>query len=175
METIVRDVADLFRAFRSTHDATGSLASLAKLLDAYEPALVFLADAAGTVIVAHATGSEPSREDVDALASEMSRRLGDAEKCTCDVPCDIPCGPEGHAEQAALAVRLGAEAEWSILGGIVGHRRIFEQQFDQLAGALSVCGALAWNTITSKQAETHSSTRIQHLLAEHDTLRASKP
>ncbi len=47
METMVRDIADMFRSSRATHDATGSLVSIAKLLDAYKPVLVLLADANG--------------------------------------------------------------------------------------------------------------------------------
>ena len=60
METMVRDIAAMFRPSQSAHDATGSLVSIAKLLDVYEPILVLLADASGKPVVAHATGSEPS-------------------------------------------------------------------------------------------------------------------
>jgi len=166
METMARDIADMFRPSQPTHDASGSLASIAKLLDAYEPVLVLLVDANGKVIVAHATRSGPSREAADSLAGEMSRRLLDAETSTFDAPDDLDGG-------LVFAVRLSDEAERGILGGVIRQREMFEQQFGPLHNAMSVCGVLAWNIINGRQAEVLSSTRIQHLLAEQDTLRAS--
>ena len=170
METMVRDVADMFGPSRGTAQTTGSLGSIAQLLDAYEPVLVLLADSHGKVIVADAIGSEPDREVADSLAQEMSRRLVDADTWTCDWPHDLD---DDLDEGLAFAVRLGDEVKRGILGGVLRRRETFEQQFGQLRNALSVCGALAWSIINSKQAEVRSSTRIEHLLAEQDTLRAS--
>ena len=166
METMVHDLADLFRSSQTVRDTTGSLASIAKLLEACEPTLVLLADANGNVIVADALGSESALEDVDSLAKDLSEHLADAETCLCDVSDD-------SAAATAFAVRLGDEAGRGFFGGVVAQRETFEQQFGELRTAIVICGTLAWSIVHARRAKAQSSTRIQHLLAEQNTLRSS--
>ncbi len=166
MEVMVHGIADLFGGQKTRRDETGNLASIAKLLDGCDPILLLLADADGNLIVSESVAAEADLEEPRELAAKLSEGLIDRETCFLEVP-------NGVDPRVAFAVRLSNRAERGILGGLVRCCEAFEKRFAELQDAITLCAEVSWTAIHDGSFKTALQTRIQHLLAEQDTLRAS--
>jgi signal transduction histidine kinase len=152
---------DLFADEPPPRDSTGALAEIAALLEGLEPKLLLLADRDGRVAAHEDFGRSLPTADM-ALGEEMARHLSFAETAVFAVP-----GGPGQA----FAVRLSTDA--AILGGVLDTSADAEPRILPLAAALAVSGGIAWACIRTKSSEEAAQTRVRHLLAERDTLKAS--
>lgn len=154
MSSLPRDMADLLEALAADQ------------IRAYEPSLLLLADPQGNVIAADDAGNGLDPRQIDAVAADFARRLENERSCHFETVCDV--GP-----QLALGTRIPDGRRWKILGCLVRPDATSAECPAPIAPVDALCGAFAWTAIHNKFANTRLRTRIRHLLAERDTLKAS--
>lgn len=168
IDTTLEGIEALWSEDAPPNDAAGTLAAVARALRPLRPSLVLLADRNGRIL---AIQREAAGEDVgplDDLAASLAARLAETDRAVFD------WGGEGAAAWA-FGVRLGG-AQRAILGGwLRGAERRQDTigVFEQLREVLGICGELAHGAVLAAAREESLTTRIRHLLAERDTLKAS--
>ena len=166
MQDFLNAIAELFEGEEPTHDETGSLAAVARLLDGLEPAWLVLADPQGNLMAAAACGSPFPSQTAGPLARQLAGQLAESRLATLRRQDD----GERHW---AFGLRLSEAAEHAILAGLLGAAEDVPQRIEGQAAVLAVAGELAWRLIGSRAGEANLQTRVRHLLAECDTLKAS--
>jgi signal transduction histidine kinase len=166
MDSMPRDIADLFDAATATRDATGCLHCVAELLAASEAALLLLADGTGEVLAADVFSLGIDMAAVPSLARQMVQRLAADEACHWE--CTV-----GDRRRLAFALRLPPSAERAVLGGLLRRGRGNEEELRRQHGALLSCGALAWIAQRTSVESRRLQARLDQLVSEQDTLRAS--
>jgi len=166
MEDAIDRITNLFGVTGAAGDETGCLAAVARLLQALDPSLVVIADCNGKLIAADNLGSDVTMEAAATVAAELSAHLAEQPTCSFRQPAD------SH-ELLAFGIRLDAEADRAILGGLAGASEDSRRRLEEMLQVLTVCGRLARYAILGKSKEGILCRRIRHLLAERDTLKAS--
>jgi len=175
MDNLPRDFEEFFGSGEGTHDETGCLASIARVLQPCRPLLLFLADHRGKVKAAGNLPSEPDLELtsslafdllIDALALNLVARLSADETCVFEETVD-------SRSCLAFGIRLSAAANRAVLGGLVPKCVDARQQLERMWPLLAVCGELAWKAVRNASENETLTTRIRHLLKEQETLKAA--
>jgi PAS domain S-box-containing protein len=147
------------------HDSS-ELRHVARLLQACEPCLLLLADAAGGVVAADDLGTGAGQDAARPLAVDLVGRLGATETCSFEVT-----GATGP--RLGFGVRLADDAQGAILGGLLSGGEPSRKRLDGIWGPLMVCGTLAWMVNRCRLDESGSRVQAQQLRAEHDALQTS--
>ncbi len=167
MESLPSDIGDLLAVAEVARHGIGDPRSASCLLKASEPSLVLLADAGGEVIFADDFESGTGTEAARALSASLAEELADKRTCRLEVPTDA--GP-----RPAFAVRLPDWAERGIVGCLLRPPGLSEMLPDEAQAPLAVCGALAWAAGRNRVRDGELRTRVEHLQAEHETLKNSQ-
>jgi len=160
-DAIVHDVEELLDLVASARDTTGTLRLHRELSDQWQPLLLLVAEADGTLIAVADPSGAFGPNEAEALARRMAQRLGGAE--TCRVEAMTERGP-----QAAFAARLADAESRQILGCVIPADRAPD---DEASVAQVVCRAFAWATMHNKAENIKLRARIEHLESEDYTLR----
>lgn len=166
MSDLIEAIAELWEEEPPVDDETGSLAIVAERLSDLDPSLLLLTDERGRPTSVDCRG-EP------ALAG-LAMRLADLLNCRLQRNdfCVFP-----HQEQSTLwlafGVRLPQEADRAIFGGLLRARDGIANRLAGRMASLQTVATLAWWLVRAKQAEHAQATRVRHLEAECDTLKAS--
>lgn len=166
MEAMVYDIADLFDEGEVTCDETGSLRSVAALLETYGPHLLLLTNTEGKISVAKIFENETVRQPPDILANELREGLADRDVYLRNVAF-------GDEFWSIFGLRLSTRAEQGILGGVLRHGEAFEKNLAKMRKTYVVCGDLAWIAVHERSKNATLQTQLQHLINEKDTLKAS--
>jgi two-component system, sensor histidine kinase len=165
MPAILDKIDRLFDADVIARDETGHLQELAAVLDACRPKLLFLASADGAIKAADNFGSETDLMLARRLAREAAAR-GDGPD-----PCLWTAATREKCQAFALRLQDGSDSEF--LGGLLPADPANSAALTAAAPALRTCGRVAWRAIERDEAAARVRTRVEHLLAEHDTLKAA--
>ncbi len=166
MRDVFDKIRELFPLAKTTRDETGSLAAVARLLQALDPSLVLVANRDGNLLAADDLGSEVDLEVAHELARSLVAHLANGETCTLEYA-------DEREPRLAFGVRLTADARRAILGGLVRQGEDSRRQLSGMGPVLAVCGELVHDGILRRSDEKVLRTRIRHLLSEQDTLKIS--
>jgi len=166
MPTELSNIADLLRVVEPARDEVGSFSSCRQLLHLYRPSLLLLADADGKLTAVEQLDAQTSLDMPSRLAEELARCLAEKETCSLEVPTD-------SGGQLAFAVRLPREGQRAILACLMPPSRVTERHLLAVHPAVVVGGVCAWACTHNMADSAMLHRRIQHLLAERETLKAS--
>ncbi len=165
MDDILDAIDSLFDADSVAIDSTGSLATVAEMLQAADPQLLFLADEKGKTLAADNMGSSVSLETATALAAQRSR-----------APSAGPRLLETTIDSTyylVIEIPFQADAASGFLGGLFPYGDDVQQYLTEATPALTACAKLAMGTIVSCRDAKLSQTETRHLLAQQRTLKSS--
>lgn len=168
IDTALEGIESLWVEDAPPSDVSGSLAAVARVLGPLRPSLVLMADRNGRILAQWREGSGEDLGPLDDLAASLVARLAETDRAVFD------WGGEGAAAWA-FGVRLGG-AQRAILGGWLRGAECAEDTarvFEPLRDVLGICGELAHGAVLAAAREEALATRVRHLLAERDTLKAS--
>ncbi|MGO8749234.1 MAG: ATP-binding protein [Thermoguttaceae bacterium] len=166
MADFLRDIGRDFGNEPPKADASGYLADVAATLCAAAPALVFLATADGAVT---AVDDLETRIPLS-LAGHLAREaLSGSEECGLHTWMTAV----GSVQYRAFGLRLGNRAEDGLLGGLLAMGAQKEAFLQGHIAALRSCGRMAWRGIQGEQKNEVLRTRVRHLAAQSDTLKAA--
>jgi signal transduction histidine kinase/CheY-like chemotaxis protein len=167
VDAVTRTLERLFEEDVIEFDEGGYLACLVDLMPSHAPSLLFLAGSDGSVTSANDLGSGTDLSLAKGIAMEVSKALDHGDHCALAKTI-------GTRSCCAFGVRLGAEEGAPLLGGLwEGRDGQPPKCLDGILPALKVCGRLAWLGTQTEQDGRMQRTRIQHLQAEHETLKAA--
>lgn len=166
MNDLAAILEDVFGADEGLRDETGCLSAVAGLLSLGRPWLLFLATHEGKVLAADGSDSGMTLDAARSLAIELAAHPASEEICVVPGTGKSPLG-------VAFGIRLGEEAEDSILGGTASESEGWKRQVESLLPALRACGRMAWSLMQARQQCRSSRTRLQQLLVEQETLKAA--
>jgi Amt family ammonium transporter len=114
-------------------------------------------------------------EPVDAQAVDLARRLISQTRSWLGDKDDVTFLPEGDDRQKlAFAVRLAAPHQSGLLIGLAEHSPANLASLAELTQPLRQAATQAFHVITLEENIQQLQTRIDHLVAEHDVLKASQ-
>ena len=127
-----------------------------------------MADNQGEVIATDDAGSGIDLDVAGELALCMATRLlgEDQTECKFEFPTEL-------GVRLAFAVRLPADAEEAVFGGLVGLSKRSQRKLDIMGTTLRTCGKLVWTAIRAKRVAHEAQMRAKSLLAEQAILEAS--
>ena len=166
MSTGLSNIADLLRVVEPERDETGTFPSCQHLLHLYQPSLLLVADVDGKLMAVDRLDALTPPDTAGRLAAELAECLAEKETCSLEVPGDA--GP-----QLAFAVRLPRDGQRAILACLTPPSRAVERHLLAVHPAVVVGGAFAWASTQNMADNAMLRRRIQHLLAERETLKAS--
>ena len=164
MDQLLESLDALFGDVGVRRDDAGHLRELASILDGRQPRLLYLSASEKATVVATQLDSRVDLQLAAELAAQARHDLREG---------PWVCGPkwvDGHEHQAfALLLPLPGEP---VLGGLLASPARSDD-WQRLLPVLEVCGRLVWRITQVDAAAVESKTRIRHLIAEHDTLKAA--
>lgn len=147
-------------------DQTTHAFSLAAMLRSVAPCLVLVARADGTIVFLDDFGSEMNQESIETLSHRLAAGLEYHDSAAIDV--DGPSGP-----RMAMAVRLPEIAGSGMFVYVVEAAAVQTDPLDPPRMASLLAAVMTWAVSRHQSCEAESNARVEQLLAEQDTLRAS--
>jgi PAS domain S-box-containing protein len=165
MESLPSSIADLLLVAEGANAGTGEPRAACWRLGAYEPSLLLVADTWGNLLYFTELQQELPAGGAEALADALAREVAPKQAGTLRLP-------EDHST-FVIGTRLPPPCEEVILGCAVRNQAIADFQDDEAQLTAVVCAAYAWASAKGQARDCELQKRIEHLQAEHHTLKHS--
>lgn len=162
MDTFLDDLLELLDTTEGCTDNPVSNPSALKL----RPDLWFIADRDGVLVAVHGSERCPAAEQAAIIAAQLAPRLADRPACHWKWSHE-------SKEGVVLGCRLPADPAQRIIGCLTSDERMVMEGSSDLTVAQTICSLLASAASGDREASGRLQTRIDHLLAERDALKAS--
>ncbi|MBN2475003.1 MAG: response regulator [Pirellulales bacterium] len=166
MDGLLHNLTGLLDAVAAIGTESGHPGLLGEILHAFEPALVLVADAKGSLIASEMLDDQLGHHLAEPLAAELAGCLAAEDTCRLELTSDA--GPH-----LALAARMPGGLWGEFLACVLPRNEVYRRRLEETRTELVVCSAFAWAALHNRTDDGRLQRRIQHLLAERETLKAS--
>ncbi len=164
MADILTEIDDLFGRDQIPSDESGCLCSAIQLMRGLNTSLLMLTDARGRLIAVENVGFQGNAGAILDIATQI------AEDLTHKRFCSIDCITDSRRD-IGFGIRLTAETDGGILSGLLDNSETTSRELERLHPILITCGSVIWLGIHAARSNKEQARRVQHLLAEQDTLK----
>ncbi len=166
MDYTTGDMADYFEATDTASDELGLLHPVAMQLEECRPTALLVADETGRLLLTRDQGWSGDLDQARSLGRQLADRLRGEDFCT--FPTEIDSRPG-----MAFGIRISLDEEEGILGGVVETSDASAGKLEDLRPMLRSIAAVSRWAAGASEHIAELQTRIRHLRAEQDTLKAS--
>ena len=166
MEPSLQNIAELLEAAEGLFGAHGGGSPMVRQRYGVRPLGVFVASPEGQPLAVSLLEENIAPAAVACLAARLAEALKQA-------PCGVVAAEEVGVGRWALGMRLPPSLEGRLLVSLVHSRDLPTTLGDPMEVVARIADGLAWTLRQREEAEARLRTRIEHLQAEQETLRAS--